>query len=301
MTYRYHMAIEPRRICRFVATVVAMLACVTAGRAESPGWRSMGEVLAGSADADWRDIEPQNLLYLELDRGTVIMELAPQFAPQHVANLRLLVAAGHFSPSAIARSQDNYVVQWSGSGPLGEAEERLAPEFFRPALGLAFTLLASRDAYAREVGFVDGFPAARSAADGSAWLAHCYGMLGAGRDNAADSGNAGELYVVTGHAPRHLDRNVTLLGRVIDGIEQLSSLPRGGGRLGFYERASERVPIRRLRFGTDYDAGWQALRTDTAAFAALVDSRRYRNEEWFVDPAGAIGLCNVPLPVRRVD
>ncbi len=295
------MTTEPRRPCPFLATALAVLACAAAGHAEPVAWRSMGEVLAASADADWRDIEPRNLLYLELDRGTVVMELAPQFAPRHIANLRRLVAAGHFSPAAIARSQDNYVVQWSGAGPLGDAEERLAPEFFRSAQGLTFTGLASRDAYAPEVGFVDGFPAARTAADGSAWLAHCYGMLGAGRDTAADSGNAGELYVVTGHAPRHLDRNVTLLGRVIDGIEHLSTLPRGGGPLGFYEQASERVPIRRLRFGTDYDAGWQALRTESPTFAALVESRRYRNEDWFVDPAGAIGLCNVPLPVRRVD
>ncbi len=295
------MTTEPRRPCPFLATALAVLACAAAGHAEPVAWRSMGDVLAASADADWRDIEPRNLLYLELDRGTVVMELAPQFAPRHIANLRRLVAAGHFSPAAIARSQDNYVVQWSGAGPLGDAEERLAPEFFRSAQGLTFTGLASRDAYAPEVGFVDGFPAARTAADGSAWLAHCYGMLGAGRDTAADSGNAGELYVVTGHAPRHLDRNVTLLGRVIDGIEHLSTLPRGGGPLGFYEQASERVPIRRLRFGTDYDAGWQALRTESPTFAALVESRRYRNEDWFVDPAGAIGLCNVPLKVRRVD
>lgn len=142
------MTTEPRRPCPFLATALAVLACAAAGHAEPVAWRSMGEVLAASADADWRDIEPRNLLYLELDRGTVVMELAPQFAPRHVANLRRLVAAGHFSPAAIARSQDNYVVQWSGAGPLGDAEERLAPEFFRSAQGLTFAGLASRDAYA---------------------------------------------------------------------------------------------------------------------------------------------------------
>ena len=126
-------------------------------------------------------------------------------------------------------------------------------------------------------------------------------MLGAGRAAAADSGNAAELYVVIGHSPRHLDRNVTLLGRVIDGIERLSTLPRGTGPLGFYADPVEHVPIHSLRFGSDYDAGWQALRTDTATFTALVTARRERNEDWFVDPAGAIGLCNVPLPVRRIE
>ena len=93
---------------------------------------------------------------------------------------------------------------------------------------------------------------------------------------------------------------MTLIGRVIDGVEKLSTLPRGSGPLGFYREEGDKVPIRSLRFGTDYDPGWQALRTDTATFAALVNARRYRREDWFVDPAGAIGLCNVPLPARRV-
>lgn len=272
----------------------------SAACAEQAEWRSMPDVLAAATDADWHDIEPQNLLFMELDSGTVTMEVAPQFAPQHVANLRKLLSAGHFEKASIKRSQDNYVAQWSGSGPLGDAAAKLTPEFFRDSKGLDFTPLASRDAYADEVGFVDGFPVARSPATGRAWLAHCYRMLGAGRDTAADSGNAAELYVVTGHAPRHLDRNVTLLGRVIDGMELLTTLPRGTGPLGFYEDEADYVKIRSFRFGTDYDAGWQALRTNTKTFAALVESRRQRKEEWFIDPAGAIELCNVPLPVRRV-
>ena len=111
-------------------------------------WRSMGDVLAATTGSDWRDIDPANTLYLELNHGTVIMEMAPQFAPQHVANLRKLIQAGHFRGASIIRSQDNYVVQWSGDGPFGDAAEKLAPEFYRDAKGLNFTPLASRDAYA---------------------------------------------------------------------------------------------------------------------------------------------------------
>lgn len=284
-----------------LAGTAILLAAHGPGTSVADDWRSMGEVLQDTTAADWRDIPPENTLYLELNHGTVVMEVAPQFAPGHVANLRRLVAVDHFSGGAITRSQDNYVVQWSSDGATGEAATSLPPEFFRRAAGLAFVPLDSRDAYAAEVGFVDGFPVGRDGADGRAWLAHCYGMLGVGRGNEPDSGSAAELYVVTGHAPRHLDRNVTLIGRVIHGIEHLSSLPRGTGPLGFYEDKAAYVPIRSLRFGSDYDPGWQALRTDGDAFQALVTSRRYRNEDWFVDPAGAIGLCNVPLPVRRVD
>jgi peptidylprolyl isomerase len=243
-------------------------------------------------------------LYLELQHGTVVMELAPQFAPMHISNLRKLVRGDYFNGAAIIRAQDNYVVQWSnpsfdeGARLPGGAASHLQPEFFRAAKGLHFEQLDSRDAYAAETGFSDGFPVGRDGQAGRAWLAHCYGMLGAGRANEPDSGNAAELYVVTGHAPRHLDRNVTLLGRVIDGIEHLSSLPRGTGPLGFYEKENQYVAIKTLRFAADADPKWQVLKTDTATFRALVATRRHRSEEWFVDPADAIGLCNVPLPVR---
>ncbi|MEO8184951.1 MAG: peptidylprolyl isomerase [Deltaproteobacteria bacterium] len=136
----------------------------------------------------------------------------------------------------------------------------------------------------------------------SAWLVHCYGMLGAGRDNSPDSGGGIELYVVIGHAPRHLDRNVTLFGRVLSGMERLTSLPRGTAPLGFYEKPEQRVPIQRVRIAADVPAAerteLEILRTDTPTFEALVEARRNRREEWFQRPAGQIEICNVLLVVR---
>jgi peptidylprolyl isomerase len=127
-------------------------------------------------------------------------------------------------------------------------------------------------------------------------------MLGAGRDTAEDSGGGAELYVVIGHAPRQLDRNVTLLGRVLSGMELLTTLPRGTGALGFYEEAEQRVPIQNMRLAADVPAlertELEVLRTDTPTFAALVESRRSRREEWFKRAAARIDVCNVPLVVR---
>jgi peptidylprolyl isomerase len=127
-------------------------------------------------------------------------------------------------------------------------------------------------------------------------------MLGAGRDTPPESGGGTELYVVIGHSPRQLDRNVTLFGRVLWGIETLTTLPRGGGALGFYEKAEQHVPIARMRVAADVPAGerseLEVLRTDTATFAALVDARRSRREAWFFRAADRIEICNVPLVVR---
>src|SRR5688572_15333170 len=52
--------------------------------AEAPKKPTMAEVLAKSKAADWRTPEPENTLYLELERGRVVVELAPDFAPNHV-------------------------------------------------------------------------------------------------------------------------------------------------------------------------------------------------------------------------
>ena len=263
------------------------------------------EVLSSSTAADWRPLDPQNTLYMELAAGRVIIELNPEFAPHHTANIIALAREGYYNGTAIVRSQDNYVVQWAdpdGKRPIKNAQKTVAAEFERTARGVPFTPLVDPDSYAPEVGFSDGFPMARDPKFGRAWLVHCYGMVGAGRDNDVDSGGGTELYVVTGQAPRHLDRNVTLVGRVVQGMEMLSALPRGTGALGFYEKPEQRVPIKSIRVAADVPASQrtelEVLRTDTPTFTAYVETRRNRREEWFKVPAGHVDVCNVPIVVR---
>lgn len=158
--------------------------------------------------------------------------------------------------------------------------------------------------YTSEVGWAEGFPVGRDPKAGQIWLAHCYGTVGAGRNNPADSSNGAELYAVTGHSPRHLDRNITAVGRVLKGMELLSSLPRGTGTLGFYEKPQQRVPVKRVSLASTIPPGerteWESLRTDTSTFERWVEARRNRREPWFVYPVGHVELCNVPLPVREV-
>ena len=263
------------------------------------------EVLAESTPADWRPIDPQSTLYMDLPAGRVIIELAPQFAPHYVANVETLAHQGYFNGLWVERVQDNYVAQWGdpeGKKSVGNAQHSVAAEFERTSRGLSFMPLAEPDTYAPEVGFSDGFPVALDPKLGRAWLIHCYGMVGAGRDNDVDSGGGTELYAVIGHAPRHLDRNVTLLGRVVQGIELLSSLPRGTGAMGFYEKPEQRVTIKSFKLAADVPEAQRTpleeLRTDTPTFAEYIDARRNRHEEWFKVPAGHVDVCNVPIPVR---
>jgi peptidylprolyl isomerase len=265
----------------------------------------MDELLARSPAADWRAIEPEDAIYMDLAPGRVIIELAPGYAPQHAANIRALVREGYFDGAAIVRAQDNYVVQWGhpedSPRPIRTAKATLPAELDRDrSEAPPFTPISDSDTYAPEVGFSAGFAAARD--QKKVWLTHCYGVVGSARDVKPDSGSGVELYVVIGQAPRHLDRNITLVGRVVQGMELLSIMKRGTGDLGFYKTAAERTPIARLRVAADLPEServqLEALRTDSATFTSLVESRRNRREAWFLHPVGHINVCNVPLPVR---
>jgi peptidylprolyl isomerase len=273
---------------------------------------TMAEVLAASKATDWRGLNPENTIYLELTNGRVVIELALAFASNHVANIKALAREHYFDGLAFLRCQENYVVQWGDpeaekpdkKRKIQTAKATLPPEFDR-ALDpkLPFTKLPDGDVYAREVGFSEGFPVARDPKSKKMWLVHCYGMVGAGRDNPPDSGGGTELYVVIGQAPRHLDRNVTLVGRVVQGMELLSSMPRGTAAMGFYDRPEQRTPIKAIRVAADLPESertrLEVLRTDTPTFHALIESRRNRREEWFHFQAGHIEVCNVPIPVRE--
>jgi len=295
---------------RGVTALAVLLAAIPVLAADPPAPakppRTMGEVLEATTPADWRPLEPENTLYLQLAQGRVVIELAPAFAPLHAANLRTLARQKYFDGLAIVRSQDNFVVQWGdpeGKRSLGDARARLPPEFTVKATpGLPFEPLADRDGYAPEVGFSQGFPAARDPATGEAWLAHCYAMVGAGRGNEPDSGNGAELYVVSGHAPRQLDRNIALVGRVIKGMELLATQPRGSGPMGFYEKPEQYVSITSVRVAADVPVAerenLEVMRTDTASFRQLVEVRRNRRDDWYLVPAGYIDLCNVPIVAR---
>ena len=294
--------------------VRAMLAALACGAATLPALAAnepvhkaltTDQILAASTPMDWRPLDPQNTLYVELATGRVVIELEPLFAPNHVANVVALARGRYFDGLTIYRTQDNYVVEFGDPDkkkPVGTAHRTLAAEFERPLRGLSINKLPDPDTYAPEVGFIDGFPVAADPGVGRAWLVHCYGMVGAGRENDVDSGGGTEPYVVIGQAPRHLDRNVTLFGRVVSGIELLTVLPRGTGTLGRYENSEHRVPIRSVRVAADVPPGerteLEVLRTDTPTFLAYVEARRNRREEWFKVPAGRVDVCNVPIPSR---
>ncbi len=268
---------------------------------------SIPEILAASRPEEWRALNPENTLYMDLPEGRVIIELAPDFAPNHVANVKALAREGYFTDGAITRVQDNYVVQWAQAAdperPPTVGQKTLKAEFTRPRdTTIGFDVLPDPDTYAPDVGFSNGFPAARD--DTSMWLTHCYGTVGVGRDNDPDSGGGTELYAIIGQSPRGLDRNITVIGRVVQGMELLSSLPRGTGDLGFYTSPDQYRRFADIKVAADMPIADQVpletLRTDSETFDRLVNSRRWRKDAFYHVPQGRIGLCNINVPVRTI-
>jgi peptidylprolyl isomerase len=265
----------------------------------------------------------------------VIQLMPAPFSQGWVHNIRLFARSGWYDGISVNRVQDNYVTQWGDpnyDNPEVTGEPKPLPQGLK-VMGEADyqTELGTRDlsrmrggtrgdTYANNVAFRRGFPVGYRLnavpAPGSrgsftnlpttAWPTHCYGMVGVGRDYSPDTGSGAELYTVIGHAPRHLDRNIALVGRVIEGMEHLSSLPRGSGSLGFYtaEESAKRTSILSVRVASDLapaeQPAFEYLSTESATFATYADAIANRRDPFFIVPAGGADICNIKVPVRRV-
>ena len=294
-------------LCALISTI---LVCTSAEASETAAAKvTVSDWLAHSSANDWRELDADNTLYLQLPTGRVIIELAPDFAPKHISNIKALVREGFYQNIPIVRVQDNYVVQWNEPEgatpkPLKQAKRSIAAEFtVKLAADFSFTPLADHDGYAPQTGHANGFAMAMNPVNNTGWLTHCYGAVGIARGNAIDSGSGTAMYVVTGHAPRHLDRNITLVGTVRQGMALLSTLPRGQGDMGFYASADQYTFIKDITLAADLPpeqrTALQVLRTDTATFKGVTEAQRNRGGDWYQHPAGFIEVCNVRVPVRE--
>ena len=295
-------------------TSAAICAALPVSAQDAKTYLAPSEIVAAAKADDWVAIAPSDVLVMDLapdskgkPRRVVIQLMPAPFSQGWVSNIRKLAAAKWWDGTNINRVQDNYVVQWGDATEKKALPDGLATvgakDYVTPDWPTKDWILARADgrpdAYAGAHGFYLGWPLAQGRE--GLWPVHCYGMVGVGRNLSPDTGTGAELYTVIGHAPRHLDRNIALVGRVIEGIEHMSSLPRGTGALGFYEKEEERVPILSVRLGNaakDVPA-FEYLSTDSDSFAAYADARANRRDAFFNIPAGGADICNIPVPIRR--
>jgi peptidylprolyl isomerase len=296
----------------------AICAALPVSAQEAKIYPAPSEIVAAAKADDWVAIAPSDILVMDLapdskgkPRRVVIQLMPAPFSQGWISNIRKLAAAHWWDGSSINRVQDNYVVQWGDATEKKALPQGLAvvseadyvfPQTLKRSRSLDRIFVPPNNIF-RWTSFHQGFPVAGVGTPDSErnWPTHCYGMVGVGRNLSPDTGTGAELYTVIGHAPRHLDRNIALVGRVIEGIEQMSSLPRGTGALGFYEKEEERVPILSVRLGNEAKdvPAFEYLSTDSDSFAAYADARANRRDAFFNVPAGGADICNIPVPIRR--
>ena len=292
----------------------AICAALPVSAQDAKTYPAPSEIVAAAKADNWVAIAPSDVLVMDLapdskgkPRRVVIQLMPAPFSQGWVSNIRKLAAAHWWDGTSINRVQDNYVVQWGDATEKKALPDGLsvvdAKDYVTPDWPTKDWILARADGrpdtYAGAHGFYLGWPLAQGRE--GLWPIHCYGMVGVGRNLSPDTGTGAELYTVIGHAPRHLDRNIALVGRVIEGIEHMSSLPRGTGALGFYEKEEERVPILSVRLGNAAKdvPTFEYLSTDSDSFAAYADARANRRDAFFNIPAGGADICNIPVPIRR--
>ena len=292
--------------------------------ADAPAAPSPGEIVAAAPASEWVAIAPVDLLVMDFApdrdgkaRRVVIQLIAPPFSQPWVANIRTLANAHWWDGLAIVRAQDNYVVQWGDPDGEDAAKARALPPEMLATSENGYSVSGDAPGWTRfkdltwpqgdvnhYATFEKSWPVEGVGTPNSAshWPVHCYGTVGVGRNLSPDAGSGAELYAVIGHAPRHLDRNIAVVGRVIEGIEHLSTLPRGTEALGFYKTPEERTPIAEIRLGSEVAGlpAYEYLSTDGATFARYADARANRRDPFFIMPAGGADVCNIPVPVRRV-
>lgn len=261
---------------------------------------------ATAKDPTWREVEPDNLVFIELFEGEVVLELNPKFAPKTVAQFRKLVEDQFYDGLSFYRVIDGFVAQGGDGSDLGELS--LVPlidaEFEREMdANIEFTRVQKTDLFADETGFVNGFAAARDLSENTIWLTHCPGVVAMARNDNPDSSRT-DFYFVIGQAPRYLDRNMNAFARVIEGMDVVQQIKRGpANQNGIFQDDTSPSRIRRMRLASDIPKSERmaafVVDTNSKGFEQYLKDRRNRKQKFFQHkPPQVLDICQVPVASR---
>lgn len=261
--------------------------------------------IASALAPDWRDVAPENLILIETPYGDIVVELNPDFAPNHADQFRQLVRDDVYNGTRFYRVIDTFVAQGGLQGDdVIEQYPTLKNENDRPLSDAKFIPLGNADLFAPMVGHIDGFPVGRSESLQSEWLLHCPGALAMARDTDPDSGST-EFYIVL-DAQRYLDRNLTIFGRVIDGMQYVQKLKRGIRAIesGVIQAPEVGDEIMSMTVAADMDRviqpKYQVQAMPTQAFEDAKTAKRVREAEFFYrKPPEVLDICGFETPVRK--
>jgi len=266
----------------------------------------------GADNSTWRKLELNNTVLLTLPHGKVVIELAPQFSPQHVAQFSELTKKGFYDGTTFYRVIDGFVAQ---AGPKdGSKKDKLVPLLamesqWKTDKNWSFTPVQKQDLFVEQTGFKDSFAIAYQAGEndgtGKAWLTHCPGTLAMARGNEADSASS-HFYFVIGQAPRYLDDIMTIFGRVVYGMQHVQAIQRTEVIEGEYAvDHRDFTKITNMQLMSDVAKAEQihieVENTESSAFAERLVKRRNRDAAFFYKkPPPVLDVCQIPIRSRLV-
>ena len=281
----------------------------------------MASSVSGFAQDDlvWNALDPDNTVYLEMREGTVVIQLNPVFAPKTVQHFKQLLEDQFYRGMSFYRVIDGFVAQGGDESDIDGSPiaEPLKAEFeidwpLEPAdreaaqnwTPMSWTPVQAGDMFAAYTGFIDGFPAARDEKKaGKAWLTHCPGTVAMARNDDPDSGGT-DFYIVIGQAPRYLDRNLSVFGRVVWGMDVVQRIKRGPAlENGIIEADLDRSWIKRMRLASSLEPEQRldiyVADTNSDGFRKMLEERRKRSQKFFHHkPPKVLDICQVPIPAR---
>ncbi len=151
--------------------------------------------------------ELENTLYLDLKDGRVVIELRPDLAPNHVKRVKELAREGFYDGVVFHRVIAGFMVQGgdpTGSGRGGSDKSDLKAEFSSES--------------------------------------HVRGVASMARSRNPDSANS-QFFIMLAPAPG-LDRQYSIWGKVVSGMEFVDKIKKGGGQNGAVDNPDKIIRMR---------------------------------------------------------
>lgn len=261
-------------------------------------------------DAAWRDVDPENTIYIDTNHGRMVVELFPEIAPKHTARIKTLSRKKFYDYITFHRVIRGFMNQTGdpkGDGTGDSDLPDLEGEFsFRRSPSMGVTLVGTRPLQTGNpttgevgVGFYNGLPVASlpsaqamATKDGKvhAFGLHCKGVTSMARGTDPNSANS-QFFLMRGKA-EHLDANYTIWGNTVFGRENLTKIKIGskGDNPSFVPDKMDTV---RVAADLPESERLQIQVLDTASSAFKNYLRTYKK-----DDGSYPDICDIEVPTR---
>ena len=261
-------------------------------------------------DSDWRELDPENTLYIDTDHGRVVVELYPEIAPGHVERIKVLTRQKFYDFITFHRVIEGFMNQTGdpkGDGTGDSDLPDLEGEFiFRRGPEMGITLIGARSIDPRSpdksqvgVGFYKAMPVASQPStqamltkDGKvkAFGLHCKGVTSMARSSDPNSANS-QFFLMRGTAG-HLDAGYTVWGKTVWGHDVLTAI-----KVGTKGETADFVPDRMKKVLVAVDVPEeernqiQVMKTDSPSFTRYLSTLKKADGSY---PE----ICDIEIPSR---